>query len=53
MTPCFGLELGHAQRRVEREVDVVAEVDVSALGTAAERRVAVAARLRRLRGARA
>jgi hypothetical protein len=41
----LGLELGHAQRRVEREVDVVPEVDRPALGPSAERREAVAARL--------
>ncbi len=39
------LELRHAQGGVEREVDVVAEVDLPALGTAAERREAVAAGL--------
>ena len=42
------LELGHAQRRVEREVDVVAEEDVAALGALLEEAEAVAAGLRRV-----
>ena len=44
----LGFELGHRERGVEREVDVVPEVDLAALGAVAEEREAVAAGLTRL-----
>ena len=44
----LGLDLGHLERGVEREVDVVAEEEVAALRAVAEGREAVAAGLRGL-----
>ena len=44
----LGLELGHPERGVEREVDVVAEEDLPRSGPLAEGREAVPAGLRRL-----
>ena len=44
----LSLELGHPERGVEREVDVVAEEQVSRLGALVEGREAVSALLRRL-----